>query len=435
MNTEFRERGSHLERAQFFDPATLAEPLAFLAQLRQTTPVARITDPGLRREVHLVTSYALVQEASRRAEDFSSQTSALVLEGHGARDPEVDRILAGTDTPLLLQVSDPPDHTHARALVAGAFSRVAVANLEGVIERIVDDLIDDFIGKGTCDFVVQFAAPLSSNVTATILGLRREDFALTRDWVHALVLLVDRTGTRDQEIAAVRTLVRFGDVLRNYIEHRRRKPQDDLISHLVLVRADSEPALNDAEIVRLTMELIAAGYETTQSVLTSGLARLLQHSSQLERLLIEPMLIGNAVEEILRFETPATGQWRVAVRDTSLGGVEIPAGAALQLRFDAANRDPVKLPEPDAFDIRRANARMHLSFGAPGLHHCMGNLLARRELGIALTKVLARLHDLRIDPERSDLTYRPAFTLRGIRSLGLTFTPRPQLRANADELS
>jgi len=135
----------------------------------------------------------------------------------------------------------------------------------------------------------------------------------------------------------------------------------------------------------------------------------------------------NAIDEILRLETPASGMWRIATRETILGGVRLPQGAVISLRYDSANRDERQFRNADEFDVRRTNARTHLSFSY-GTHHCMGQNLARKELAIALPKVVTRLQNLRIVPDKSDLSYRPNIMIRALRSLHVAFEPGPRVR-------
>jgi cytochrome P450 len=209
------------------------------------------------------------------------------------------------------------------------------------------------------------------------------------------------------------------------VRARRAEPRDDLISNLVNVRLDGLEPLTDVEAAALTFEISVAGNETTRNTLMSGLVQLLRHPDQLEALRDDPSLTANAVEELLRYETPATSMWRIATRDTELGGFAIPAGAELLLRYDAANRDPAKFADPDAFDIRRKNARTHVAFGAPGVHRCLGQMLARKELAIALPKLLNRLRNIRIVGD-SDTAYWPGLMHRGIGSLHIAFDGVPR---------
>jgi cytochrome P450 len=137
----------------------------------------------------------------------------------------------------------------------------------------------------------------------------------------------------------------------------------------------------------------------------------------------EPSLVPNLVEEVLRLATPTTNMWRKAKRDAVLGGVAIPAGSMLLLRFASANRDEARFPDPDRFDVRRANAGEHLAFGH-GIHFCIGANLARKEMQVAFRTLLARLEDFRLAPGRPAPRHKPSVLLRGLAELHLDFTPR-----------
>lgn len=406
----------------FTDPALLANPHAYLAELRARGPVVKVRVPG-GEEAYLVTSFAAVSEATKRAEDFSSRM------GHLTNRPNMDNhealaILAeaGTAGSGLLLVSDDPDHKRYRALVNAVFAQGRIANMQPLIERIVAQLLDDLSRKTEADFVNEFAVLLPTYVIADILGLDRDHWHLVRQWSDAAILLVSRMGTMQQEVEAARNVVQFIRFIKERLALRRQQPADDLISNLVNVGVDGIAPLTDDEATALTLEIAVAGNETTRNTLMSGLAQLLRHPDQLEMLRADPSLTANAVEELLRYETPATSMWRIATRDTELAGTAIPQGALVLLRFDAANRDPERFEDPDRLDITRKDARHHVAFGAPGIHRCLGQMLARKELAIALPALLSRLTEIRI-LEGSDTSYWPGLLHRGITSLRIGYTP------------
>jgi cytochrome P450 len=150
------------------------------------------------------------------------------------------------------------------------------------------------------------------------------------------------------------------------------------------------------------------------------MALFIQTPGASERVRQDPTLIPNAVEEILRLETPSTSIWRITTQATTLGDVAIPAGSVVNLRFDAANRDEAMFLDPDQFDMTRGDARKHVSFGT-GIHTCLGHALARKELVIAFTKLFARLKNIEIDYARTDLNHKPSLLLRVKRALHIRF--------------
>lgn len=414
----------HASPSRFFDLDVLAEPFEWMAEMRRDTPVARTVDPT-GREIFVVTKLSTIEQVARRTEDFSNNFVHLFAAGN--MHPEVAEILAKEMMPInLLLVSDDPAHKRYRALVNAVFATGRIAHLTSVIERLVDELIDGFIERGRCDFVNEFAVLLPTYIIADILGLPRDKYDKVKEWSDAVITIVGRVGSKAEEIAAAELMLDFRRYLRETVEARRAEPRDDLISNLVGVRVDGVQPLSDEEAGALAHEISVAGNETTRNTLMSGLVQLLRHPDQLEALIDDPSLVDNAVEEILRYETPANSMWRIARHDVVLEGTPIPAGATLLLRYDGGNRDPDRFEEPDRFDIRRKNARTHVAFGAPSVHRCLGQMLARKELMIAFPRLLSRLKGLRI-AEGSDTRYQPSLMFHTIGRLHLEFEPGPRI--------
>ncbi|MDB5702393.1 MAG: peroxidase [Sphingomonadales bacterium] len=408
----------------FAQPDVLSHPHSLLADIRAKGGVEVVTDPR-GSPIYLVTSYALVEEVTKRTDDFSSKMGHLTV-APGSGNHEAGEILKDArGASGLLLISDDPEHKRYRALVNAVFAQGRVSHLTPVVEKIVDDLIDDMLKKGEADFVNEFAVLLPTYVIADILGLERHEWGQVRIWSDAVIRIVSRMGTAEEEVAAARMVIEFLAFIREKIRIRRETPADDLISNLINVRLDGMEPLTDDEATGLTFEIAVAGNETTRNTLMSGLAQLLRHPDQMHDLAADPSLVANAVEELLRYETPATSMWRIATNDTTLGGLAIPAGAEILLRYDGANRDPAKYENPDDFDIRRKNARTHVAFGAPGVHRCLGQMLARKEMTIALPRLLSRLHNIRV-LETSDTTYWPGLLHRGIGSLHIAFDRAPE---------
>lgn len=419
------------EQYRFYDSDTLANPYPLMAQMRAESPVARTIDPA-GREIFVVTDVKLIEQVAKRTEDFSNRFGHLLLAGGGA-DAEVAAILASEPLEAtLLLTSDDPEHKRYRALVNAVFASGRVSHMEDTIGELIDELIDGFVERGEVDFVNQFAVLLPTYIIADILGLPRDKYDKVKQWSDAVITVVGRMGTREQEIEAAREMVEFRRYIKDTVAARRAEPKDDLISNLVTVRLDGVQPLNDAEAAALAFECSVAGNETTRNTLMSGMVQLLRHPDQLQALIDDPALIDNAVEEILRYETPASSMWRIARHDTELGGVAIPAGATLLLRYDGGNRDPQRFENPESFDVRRKNARTHISFGAPSMHRCLGQMLARKELTMAFPRLLERLRNIRIAPG-SQTDYLPSLLFHCIGSLSLQFDPGPRLSVPARE--
>ena len=166
-----------------------------------------------------------------------------------------------------------------------------------------------------------------------------------------------------------------------------------------------------------------AGNETTTSATAGGMLSLIQLSDQMQRLLDEPGMIDNAVEEILRLESPSAGLWRVVTKDTELQGVAIPKGSLLQLRYAAGNRDERVFDNPEQLDVCRKNAGDHIAFGY-GTHFCPGAFLGRKEMQVAFARLLHRLTNIQLAEGKNDLTHWPNMVLRGLKELHITFEAR-----------
>lgn len=405
----------------FYDRDTLADPFPLMEQMRAETPVAHTTDPA-GRDIYIVTALKLIEEVAKRTDDFSNRFGHLLMAGGGA-DAEVASILASEPLEAtLLLTTDDPEHQRYRALVNAAFAAGRVSRMEDRIGELIDELIDDFIEEGSVDFVNRFAVLLPTYIIADILGLPRDKYDKVKQWSDAVITVVGRMGTREEEVECARQMVEFRRYVKETVKARRQEPRDDLISDLVTARLDGVSPLTDDEAAALAFETGVAGNETTRNTLMSGMVQLIRHPDQMQALIDEPALINNAVEEILRYETPASSMWRIARHDTQLGGVDIPAGATLLLRYDGGNRDPAQFPEPNLFDIRRKNARNHISFGAPSMHRCLGQMLARKELTLAFPRLLARMQNIRIGAG-SETDYQPSLMFHTIGALNLDFDP------------
>lgn len=414
-----------LAQYDFFDPAVLSDPFELYKRLRRESPVYEVHHPELNQSMYLVTSYALIREVGSQPEVYSSDFGH-VLFGGSSDNPEADAILAEIPCdPTFLLTHDDPIHKRRRSIVSKAFTPRMIADMSQSIGEITDAIIDNFIEHGECDFARDFAVFLPTFVIADILGVDRSHYAQVTEWSDAIMVRVGKMATKQQEIEAARQIVELREFILELIRARRAKRTNDLLSNAMYADPDGEPPLTDEELLSFVQEVLVAGNETTRNTLISGMTRFLENPGQLRLLREDPSLALNAVEEILRLETPASAMWRIATRETMLGGVRLPKGAIVSLRYDAANRDESQFKDPEAFDIRRPNARSHVSF-SHGPHHCMGQHLARKELSVAFPKLLSRLENVRMVAETSDPRVKPSVMIRARRELHIAFDPHPR---------
>ena len=405
----------------FFSPEVIESPFEFYAALRREAPVYRL--PGT--DIFMLSRWADIRRVNRDTKTFSNDFQHLLK---GAEpSPEAAAIYArGYEQPPTLLTLDPPEHKVFRSLINKVFSSSRVEKMHDYIEQVVDELIDDFVDRGECEFVRDFATPLPVYVIADQLGVPRKDLRRIKAWSDAFASRLGGMAGPEEEVENARLIVEYQHYMVNIIEARRARPQDDMISDLAnntIKHADGERLMSIEELLSMIEQLLVAGNETTTSATTGGMLSLIQLPDQLRILLDDPGMIDNAVEEILRFESPSAGLWRVVTTDTEIHGVAIPKGSLLQLRYAAANRDERVFDDPDAMDVCRRNAADHIAFGY-GTHFCPGAFLGRKEMQVAFTRLLQRLTNFRLAEGKNDLRHWPNMVLRGLKELHITFDRR-----------
>ncbi|HEV2981636.1 MAG TPA: cytochrome P450 [Solirubrobacteraceae bacterium] len=304
---------------------------------------------------------------------------------------------------------DPPDHTRMRRALRPSFTPPAIEALRPTVERVVDQLIDGLAKE--LDFLADFAVPLPAIVIAELLGIPPEDHARFRAWSQDLATLVFASGLRDRHRRGREALIALAGYLGEQLERRRAQPADDLLGTLAAMHTAAE--LTSEEATANAVLLLFAGHETTTGLLANGLAVLLAHPDELERLRTDPSLIASAVEELLRFEGPSKLMVRWASEELDLRGRRIAPGDLVFLVQAAANRDPEQFEEPHRLDLAR-DPNSHLGFGY-GLHYCLGAPLARLETSIALSRLLDRRS--RIELMSDQPRWRPNLMGRAVESL------------------
>ena len=310
---------------------------------------------------------------------------------------------------------DEPEHRLHRALVSPTFRSKVLERWEGdLVQRVVDELLDDFAADGSADLVQQLTFHFPVQVIAEILGLPRADFPRFQRWA---IEITSVTANWDRGVAASEAL---RDYFAGVVEERRVRPADDLISDLLTVEVDGR-RLDDEEIFSFLRLLLPAGVETTYRASGNLLYGLLTNPDQLRAVREDRSLLPDAFEETIRWEPPVTVILRRAMADTELAGVPVTAGADVGLLLGSANRDERKYEHPDRFDLFR-ESRQSLGFGF-GVHVCLGMHLARMETRVAVNALLDRMPDLALDPAPDQDLHIKGMAFRSPIALPVAFTP------------
>jgi cytochrome P450 len=336
--------------------------------------------------------------------------------------------LSPVQPPSMLAV-DPPDHTRYRKLVTRAFSAKAIAELNTSVEQIAEELLDELDAAaddaGTVDLIDRYALLLPAKVIAHMLGAE-EKIGQFKAWGTGTSLSLDIGLSYPDMRRSEQALASLLEWLSTHLQTLRQNPGPNILSDLVAVR-DGNDRLTPEELASIAMLLLVGGFETTTTLISSGTQLLMDHRDQLALLRAEPDRWKGAVEEILRFTSPAQILSRRALRDTEICGHRIPRGAFILLYLGGANRDPAVFSNPHTFDIARTDTGQHIAFGN-GIHHCLGASLARMEGQVALRALFNRFpHLAPAEPAR----LRPTRVVRGYTTFPVTLgTPSttPQRR-------
>lgn len=308
---------------------------------------------------------------------------------------------------------DPPDHTRLRGLVSKAFTPRAIESMAPRIRAIVAELLDAVAREPGFDLIAAFAGPLPTIVIAEMLGVDPADRADFKRWSDTGVMIFDPTLTPDQRAQVEQASAELNDYFRRAIAERRTAPRADLVTSLIEVRDDDGQPLTDEQIVTMCGLLLAAGNVTTTDLIGNGVLALLRHPDELRKLRDDPSLIKNAVEEMLRYDSPVVETGRQPLQDATIAGCPVGAGQSVIPLLAAANHDPAVYDDPHRFDITRADTHHH-SFGG-GVHFCLGAPLARLEAQIAINALVARFPHLRLAD--APLQYRKLPGFQGMARL------------------
>jgi cytochrome P450 len=398
------------------DEAFIRDPFPAYARMRAAAPVWFESTSG----VYVVTRYHEQRAIMDDSETFSSRYMAgpaaagqmAALTSH--LNAEQSDLLSSVNT------MDGPRHTRLRRLAAKAFGPAAVRDLEPFITTRCTELANRIQADQPVEFVREFAAPLAVAVIAEALGVQGSDYAFF-SWCTRCVTEV----TSGREVSAelfdqyVTGMIDFSVFFRRRFEQLREQPDSSALARLIAAGEDGQ-ALSDEDLLGLCLTIVVAGTESTTNLLASAILRLAVDPDLLAVCQMCPPTVGVAIEELIRLESPFQGFFRTALVDTEVGGVAVPAGSHLLLLFGSGNRDESVFCEADTLRLRRLPDHHHLGFGH-GVHFCLGAMLARAEVRIAVETIIERFGGIALDKPLAEISYRDHLISRGPAELPVRF--------------
>jgi len=422
-----------LSEINFFEPETNDCPYPAYQQLRDEAPVW--LDP--RTGMFFITRYedirAILLDTKRYSNGVGNSAND-TGKALGEDDPIAIRArkLAklyeerGWTPAPSLDARDEPNHMQMRRMFDHAFRPSAIKEIDPYVEHLAYELLEKFLGDGTCEFVSQYAVPLPLYVIGRQVGVPDEDLPLIKGWTDKWVKLMGLMQSDEEAEESVLAAIAAQHYFQPMFEQLRKEPNDTLLSTLVNreIPEWGRP-LNDNELhAEMMADLFVGGSETTTNALAAGVIKLIEHPEVWQQLTSDPgKYLPIFCEEILRVEGPVQGLLREAAVDVEIQGVHIPAGSVLMLRYGAGNRDERMYECPADIDLDRKHPRRHLAFGV-GTHHCLGAPLARRELLYGFKALVDLVEDMWFIEGANDFSYHQNFFLRAVKEVHIGFKPR-----------
>lgn len=411
---------AHIDDFKLTDPEVHENPYEFYSVMRNECPVYKMPETGF----YIVSKYQDVLNVLRDTKRFSNELVETRKEIREEAKSPIDKMYHSdgwvpVDT---LHHTDPPLHTRYRRPIERTFTASRVRDMTPYIDKVVGDLIDEFIDEGEIDFVTSFAVPLPCRVIADQFGMPWEEVPNLKKWSEAQMDAygMQMTPEREQEVAE--ELLECQRYFAAAFEDRMKNPGSDMLTDMVTTLPDETP-MSINELLDMMMQLLTGGNDTTTGALSEGMLLLMNNPDQLTELRKDPSLMKNFVEELLRMESPVQGLMRMTTEDVELSGTTIPKGSLVNVRYASANRDEEQFGCPAQMDVKRPDVGPHLGFGA-GSHFCPGAMLARQELLSAFTQLIDRIDHFELTVPVESLTHFPSLLHRRLTSLPVRFTAK-----------
>lgn len=405
-----------LAEMALFDTNTLQCPYHYDKTLRDEVPVYQDPESG----VYIISTYELVRQAHKNDDVFSSEFT-LAAGSRSKLDSDIVAAMKNTydlGKGTLLTVDD-PEHEMYRNTVREFFLAKNLQHYktwaDDLAERMVAELPS---GKEFC-FIERFARPLPLSVIMHVLGIPLDMIDKAFKWTVANVAVLSQVADKEELLAAHAAVKEEYDWFVTALDDRRSNPRDDLLSLVAHAKVAGRPMTIEEQLGHCTQFLVA-GNETTTATLAEGIRQLCLNPEQEQAVRDDPSLIPNLVEETLRLASPTSNMWRITKKDHTIGGVAIPAGSMVLLKYFSSNHDEIMFDAPMEFDVNRSNAKRHIAFGF-GTHVCIGQHLSRLEMISSWEKIFAGTTSMRLACDPSGLQYMPNILLRGLESLPVVF--------------
>ncbi len=409
-------------QVNLFDIGTQQCPYEAYKTLRDEAPAYQCPFSGM----YVITRFEDVRRVLTDAENFTNEITYLT----DATEPSerAKRVMEtfeeeGWVPAKTLAGRDDPDHKNLRAVFNEAFRPKMIEELDDEVRDLAYRLIDDFIADGHCDWVRQFAIPLPLLIIGRQMGANPDDIWQIKEWTEAFFHRISLMQSEEEELASVRKEIEAQHYFQPIFEHLRENPDDSLLSSLVntVIEAWGRP-MNDNELhAEMMADTFVGGSETTTNAISAGVKLLIEHPEVWQQLKADPeRYLKPFIEEVLRLESPVQSLMRATAKDVELGGVTIPAGSLINVRYAAANRDERRFDEPEKIDLDREKPGAHMAFGS-GKHHCLGAPLARRELYWTFKALVDRIDEMWFAEGKNDFSYHPHYLLRSLKALHIEF--------------
>jgi cytochrome P450 len=392
------------------DPSMVIDPYPALNKWRAETPVFFVPEI----DHYIVTRYQEIESILLDRDSWSAANASSPLMPVCAAAQEV--LSSGFERVPTLNNSDPPRHGPMRKSVLTVMTPRRLRALEPTLRAYAEGLVSGFQDEPIVDLIERYAFPFPGFAAFSLLGFPASDTDLLKEWSRNRVLLTYGRLSDEDQVATAGDVLAMWQYVKEFVARRWADPVDDLTSDLVRLSHQKPEQLNQFDIVNIVYSMALAGHETTCNAIGSGMHALLRHRAQWQRLIDEPALIPNAVEEILRYDGPVLYHRRVAKVDTRLGDIVLPAGSKVMMCFASADHDPSQFGiDTEEFHIDRRDAEMHLAFGK-GPHLCLGAPLARLETQISLELLTTMTPDMELVPDQN-ISYVPNALFRGLEAL------------------